>query len=144
MRTTCILAGLALVACGGDSSGDGGGDTGAQANRFAEFIFVDQEGFEATGDFTGLPEGDDWDSVAWLTQQVDPANVRDNMVSGEVEDFQDEIPVPQARVELWFDDVVDSTIDGEATSAVDGTKFTKRGSVLRTLSMNRGFFNKIM
>lgn len=102
-----------LVACGKDD-----GEKKDGGDRFDEFIYVTQE---ATGDFTGLPAGDNTlAGTTWLTQNVDPTNIVDVVANGMVEDFQDEIPVAQATVDLWFDDVVDSSTDSQALSDNSG------------------------
>jgi len=114
---------VVLTACGGGGGGGGGGGNGDDddaGSRFEELIFVDKEGVENNGDYTGFTPGDDMDSITWLTQDVDPAKVADVSVTGNVEDFEKATAVPDADVDLWFDDVVDASSDLTATSDVNG------------------------
>ena len=114
---------VVLTACGGgDGGGNGGGngDDDDAGSRFEELIFVDKEDVENNGDYTGFTPGDDMESVVWLTQDVDMAKVVDVSVTANVEDFEKSTAVPDADVDLWFDDVVDGVSNLTATSDVDG------------------------
>lgn len=123
MNARCCIPVLALtIACGGGSGGNNKDDgPGASGDRFAEFIYVDEAGVTPTGDFTGLPIGDNtWEGTPWLTQTIPTENTIAVSASGEVEDFQEETPVAQATVDLWFDDVVDGAADTQALSDNSG------------------------
>ena len=124
-RTLAVLA--LVMGCGKNDDKDGTNctdsacTTGTAGSRFEEFINVDKSGVEVTGDLSGVPAGDNtWEGTPWLTQTIPSENTIDVNASGMVEDFQDEIPVAQATVELWFDDVIDGTTDAEALSDNSG------------------------
>ncbi len=117
VRYTPLLA--LLVACGGGGGDDTGGTNTVDDGRFSEFIFVDKEGIEVTGDFTGLPEADnDWASTPWLTQTVIAAG--DLTVEAVVEDFQEDTLEPDRTVDLWFQDAIGATPDQTVVSDVNG------------------------
>ena len=115
---------VALTACGGgDGNGDKGGDDDddSSVSRFEELIFVDKDGIENNGDYTGFTPGDDFESTAWLTQSLDVAKQVDVLVDADVEDFEKETAVPDADVDLWFNDVVvPSSSDATFVSDVNG------------------------
>ena len=116
---------LLMLGCnGGGGSGNGNGngddddDDNAGGSRFDELIFVDVDN---NGDYTGFTPGDDFDTTEWLTQTVDAAKQIDVPVAGNIEDFEKETAVPDAEVDLWFDDVVvPSLSDLTVTSDVNG------------------------
>lgn len=109
---------------GGDDTGGGGGDDGGGggSDRFAEFINVTTA---PVGDFTGFEAGFDGNGGAWLSQTVDPAKVTEVGFTGTVEDFQENTPVADATVEMWFSDVIagspDFTDVSDAAGLVTGT-----------------------
>lgn len=119
MSKRAMVAVALLAGCGsGGSGGKGSGTGGPGGPVFEDFIFVDRA---PTGDFTGLPVGDNtWAGTTWLSQTINPANIVDVTASGLVEDFQEDTPVPQATVDLWFDDVVDASTDAQSLSDNSG------------------------
>ena len=116
----CTMA--LLTACGGGGGGGNGTSTGtttAEATGFDSFITVDDLGVAPTGDFTGLPTGDSWDTIDWWVDDLPPGP--EVAVTAVVEDFQEEdLTVPEATVSLWYDNVVDDSIDLQLTSSVSG------------------------
>ncbi len=117
---------LMLTACsgGGNNNNNGDDDDDDSVSRFEELIFVDKEGIENNGDYTGFTPGDDFDSTEWLTQDVDQSKVVDVTISANVEDFEKDTAVPDADVDLWFDDVVDASSDVTLLSDVNGAVAT--------------------
>lgn len=122
MRTwappSILLVTAALVGCG--QSENTGNDTDAVASRFEELVFVDKEGVQTSGNFSGFVSGPDWESTDWLTQEPDPAKQVQVSVAAVVEDFEKGTPVANATVDIWFDDVVDTSVDLSATSDNNG------------------------
>ena len=108
LPVVCVLA----LGCTKDDVEDTG-DSGEVISDFERFIDVE---VEATGDLACYTAGD-----AWVTQSVDAAKQVDAAVSGKVIDFEEEVAVDEATVELWFADVVSGAADATATSTADGS-----------------------
>lgn len=113
---------LMLAACGsGDgNNGNGDDDDDNASSRFEELIFIDAENVDNNGDYTGFTPGDSADTTTWLTQEVDATKVVDVAVAAVVQDFEKDTPVADADVDLWLDDVVDSSSDLTQKSDVNG------------------------
>jgi hypothetical protein len=107
------LAALAGVGC------SGGGDDGDPVNPgdpFDQFINVE---VAPSGTFDCFTPSADPSAVVWNEALLDPAKQVDQPVSGLVEDFEKDTPVPGATVALFKDDTVD-TPDETAQSSDDG------------------------
>ncbi|MEQ1503319.1 MAG: hypothetical protein ABMB14_13865 [Myxococcota bacterium] len=116
--TVSMMLPVALVACSGGADGDDGGGTTDPADRFAEFVNVDQP---ASGTFDCFTPSADPATIAWLTSSADPANQQALPVNGFVEDFEEGTAVAGATVALFTDDAVGGTPDVTGTSDVNGT-----------------------
>ncbi len=140
MATTfCGRAGgiclLALACSGGDKGGlstgtsttdDGGGGSGGPP-VFEDFINTT---VTATGDFTGFEGGKDA-AGGWLDPGA-PAEgcVVERPVAGMIEDFESELGVGEATLEVWYVDAVSGAADLTLTSDPGTTGSISGGSML--------------
>ena len=114
MRRALFFAPLALLAC--NNGGDDGEDTDTDVDdgvlTFEDFVNVTDE---ATGDFTCHTAGE-----AWLTQNVDATLQQVQPATLSVLDFQEDDPVPEATVKVWYADDVTTTADVEGETDQNG------------------------
>ncbi len=109
MRTVlfslALIAPAVLLGCTGKTTDDTGGtDTGDTntALTFEDFVNV-------TDTYVG--DGTCYDGVAWIDQTVGAGCTSDVTVSGTVSDFQQDEPVPEASVNIWSNDDINTAAD---------------------------------
>ncbi len=112
MRSVLPMLALLLTACptgddGTDKDGTGDSDSGDETCDFECQINV-------TTPFAGNTA----ECIAGKVQNVDPSCVTEISVNGDVLDFQTDEPVPDATVQVWFGDDLESSAD--VTTAADG------------------------
>lgn len=110
-RMVCVLA--FVLGCG-DNSDDADTDTDTDIEDGTGFNAWDGD---IVGDFACYTAGE-----AWRTDTVDTAKQVLSGLDGVVLDFESDDPVPDATVQLYFDDDASAGApDAVATSAQDGT-----------------------
>ncbi len=103
-----MLSTLAL-GCPTPTEETGGDDTGPDTtDPFHRYIDLTDE---AVGDFSCYTPGD-----PWRTQTVDAEKVVTRTMVGLVEDFEDDIGVAEATLDVWFDDSFDGAPDATTES----------------------------
>ena len=115
MRTSALaLLVLSLAACDDGSTtdtDDTGTDTGPKT--FEDFVYLTES---PKGDISCYTPGE-----AWNTQQVDSEKITTlTGTTALVEDFQDDTPVPEATLLVWFDDEAGGPPDSDDISGQDG------------------------
>ena len=113
MRPWNLLPLLVLAACSGSTpTDDDTGDDPGGPKVFEDFINTT---VEAKGDFSCYTAGD-----PWIVQQVDPVKVGVVPGGGVVQDFQSDDPVPEATLQVWFENDPSGTASATVTSDQDG------------------------
>jgi hypothetical protein len=116
-----LLLPLALAACSGGDDTDGTDDTDSSDTTDTTDGSGQNENpltIEAAGDFACFTPAADYASSTWLTQQVNAALVGSALsVSGVTKDFEDEVPVDNTEVRLWFGD--DTSVAEDIFQTVD-------------------------
>ena len=111
MRLACSW--LTVLALGCTSApGDTSDPVDDGPRVFEDFINTD---VVATGDFSCFSPGGEW-----LTQTLDPTAKQVIAVDSVVEDFQSDAPVPEATLQVWFDDSPGGPPDSNGVSGQDG------------------------
>lgn len=101
---------LAPLACdGGSDDSKDTEDTGSESGRdFSDFVS------------TTTPYVGDNACIGGSFGEVDPSKQVDVTLNGEVRDFQEEEPVPDATVKFWFGDDISASVDVEETADSNG------------------------
>jgi hypothetical protein len=110
MRMACSWLTVLALAC--TSGADDTATTDPGPLTFEDFVNTD---VVAKGDFSCFTPGE-----AWLAQTVDAAKVQTLTIDNVVEDFQSDVPVPEATLQVWFDDVPGGPPDASDVSGQDG------------------------
>jgi hypothetical protein len=114
-RTLRFSSLLLALACTGTTDPKNS-DTDIDDTDTDTTIVDDVERDPVVGDFTCFTPSNDYESITWLTQSVDPSLVLTVMIDGQVNDFQDdETPARgETTVSLWYDDTTNGTPDASA------------------------------
>jgi hypothetical protein len=124
---TMMIPLVAIACSGGDKSDDGsddgagddggdGTDGGGDGPGIEEFINVTTS---PVGDLTGFEAGYD-EATGWWVQTPDPAKQVEVPLTGSATDFETGDGVPDAKVEIWNNDVVSGVANIEFTSDSSG------------------------
>lgn len=105
-----LLASIGLGACTKAEDTDTDIEDTGGPKVFEDFVYT-----------TNAPTGDSTCYTGtWLSQTVDPAKVTTGGSAGQVLDFANDTPVPDATVKAWYDDTVDGETDVTGLTDTDG------------------------
>lgn len=106
MRVSYLGLAFLLAGCTDNSGTDDTGSDAPQPGEFEFYINDDTIGMAPTGNLGCYDVGG-----AWLTQAVDPAKQQTATITEIVEDFEFDVAINDATVDVWVDDLVDGAPD---------------------------------